>query len=216
MKKAKTQDKQTKLDEELGEYAGVGSNEFCRLMVESLRAGADPNSNAYDGMNTPLLRAIMGFDGGSEENRLARVEMIVHYGADVNLAGHHGQITPLMAAARENYPDITSYLLSQKADYDFQDKRGATALMIAASRGYNKVVDLLLGVGAERDSVQIDHNMTALHYAVLNGHIEVIRILVECDAITTDELAIIRESLFYGSERIVAPLQEMVKNLNAL
>lgn len=216
MSKNETQDKQMQLNKELGEYAGVGSNEFFRLMMECLKAGADPNSDAYDGINTPLLRAIMGYDGGSEENRLVRVTVLVHYGADVNLAGHDGQITPLMAAARENFPDIISYLLNQHADYDFRDKRGATALIIAASRGYDKVVDLLLGAGAERDSVQTEHNMNALHYAVKNGHVKVIRLLMERDAITADELAIIRESLFSEDKRTVAPLREMERNLNAL
>ena len=62
-----------------------------------------------------------------------------------------------------------------------QDARGCTAVHFAAQQGQAKVVETLVGLGANLRAQQQDGS-TALHYAAREGLVEVVKALVELGA----------------------------------
>jgi hypothetical protein len=68
------------------------------------------------------------------------------------------------------------------ADKDKADKTGATPLIHAAGSGHVDAVRLLVEAGADKDKVETDHGMSALHWAAYNGDSEMTRILIEAGA----------------------------------
>jgi len=62
-----------------------------------------------------------------------------------------------------------------------EDDCNKTALHFAATNGYVKTVEYLLGIGAEPDPLSFDF-WTPMHYAAENGHAEVIVVLLNYGA----------------------------------
>lgn len=71
--------------------------------------------------------------------------------------------------------------LESGADVNARDRRGQTALMIAAERGHTGLVCELVAAGAALDHAA-KYGLTALMRAVLNHHPEIVRLLVEAGA----------------------------------
>src|SRR5262249_25795870 len=72
-------------------------------------------------------------------------------------------------------------LLEAGAAINGRDGKGQTALMLAARRGHQDAVDLLLQRGADPD-VAAKYGLTALMLAIVNGHAAVARSLVDAGA----------------------------------
>ena len=84
-----------------------------------------------------------------------------------------------MYAAREGHIEVVRLLLADGADIHAQDAYyGRTVLAWAAWAGQMEVVRLLLDNGADIHT-RTNEGTTALVLAVLEGHVEVARILVE-------------------------------------
>ena len=81
----------------------------------------------------------------------------------------HRRRTPLMIAAKEKKLLIVTHLLKLKDVTNQRDGEGNTALMLAASRGVQEVVELLLSAQADA-SIANEGGLTALFLAALNGH----------------------------------------------
>ena len=83
----------------------------------------------------------------------------------------------------ENAPTIATLLIRHAANraeertIDMTNKQGQTALMLAASRGHQKLVELLLEKGAQSNLAN-PFGMTALHMACKQRHVEVVDLLV--------------------------------------
>ncbi|KAK3997549.1 ankyrin repeat-containing domain protein [Cladorrhinum sp. PSN332] len=90
------------------------------------------------------------------------------------------EVTPLHAAAHFGLDTILAMLLSHGLTelIDTQDSHGRTALMSASANGHNLAVKLLLGQGASI-LLKEGEGLTALHLAVLDGHIEVAEVLLK-------------------------------------
>ena len=67
------------------------------------------------------------------------------------------------------------------ADVNARDKRGLTALMHAADRGFTLIVELLLNAGADPDMRAVE-GPTALFMAVAKEHVEIVELLLESGA----------------------------------
>jgi ankyrin repeat protein/tetratricopeptide (TPR) repeat protein len=100
--------------------------------------------------NTPLIDVCAGLPVGSADRRVFRPE-------------------PPLAEAK--------WLLKKGARVIDADKRGRTALMAAAERGFLSLVKLLLGRGAKATRPDKD-GATALHYAALSGDPALIGLLM--------------------------------------
>jgi len=57
-----------------------------------------------------------------------------------------------------------------------------TALMVAAERGHESMVRVLVGLSAQVDAIDSDLLQTALTRAASNGHVSTVRALVELSA----------------------------------
>ena len=68
------------------------------------------------------------------------------------------------------------FLPDTGADMEFQDRNGQTGLILAATRGYRDMVELLLKRGAN-PMLSDKGGRTALYWALANGHKEIAEIL---------------------------------------
>ena len=83
-----------------------------------------------------------------DDNATDTVDFLLANGADVNaqnMTGDHA----LLLASKKNSAENIKKLLSFKADINVADTSNVTAMMFAASHGYNELVDILTDEGAE-------------------------------------------------------------------
>ncbi len=182
-------------------WAAVGRGDPARVR-EFVSAGADPNTIASAGGDTPLIRAIAS--GNS-----AVVTALIEAGANVNLPSRQPRFwTPLMYA--HDKPEILSALIAAGADLQarttsdwiraasgrlIQRPGGETALHLAAGAGKADPVRILLRAGAKLEAVA-ENGHTPLDYALRLGSVtEAAEALVEAGA----ELTPARLELMHAS-----------------
>ncbi|KAF0693601.1 Aste57867_15466 [Aphanomyces stellatus] len=98
---------------------------------------------------------------------LLRVEATLDMGADANC--RYQGFTPLYLAAMKDHHRVVQCLLRRGARTEVVCNKRRTAIMIAASRGRLKTVEVLLAFKANVD-VKDERGATAWHLAVRNGH----------------------------------------------
>lgn len=109
---------------------------------------------------------------------VGRVQTLLLRGVDTNVA-HPEQGPAIVAAARErSWKTVTLLARVSGTRVDSANRRGETALMLAALHGQLEVARLLVGRGAEVNR----KGWTPLHYAATNGHAEVVRYLLDQNA----------------------------------
>lgn len=107
--------------------------------------------------NTVIVRILLN------DYQEAIFPLIEEGGADVNESGIGG-MTPLMAAAYQNYTDTARFLIGRGADIDKENADGETALMIAAKYDHAVMAQILMKAGASLDK-RNKHNNSALDLA---------------------------------------------------
>ncbi len=105
---------------------------------------------------------------------LAKVRVLLRFGADVNEVDSHGHAALLYANAR--------ILLGFGADVNTDNEFSSTALMWAADRGHTEVVSLLLARSDLNVNATNIRDSTALMCAASRGHTEVVKELLDHDA----------------------------------
>ncbi len=96
-------------------------------------------------------------------------------------------ITPLMVASENGHSDIVRALVSAGANVNAKSKSSAleygrfSCLHLAVSNAQNEVVRLLLGFGADPNSLDNAHS-TPLDAAVAKSNVEVVRMLLDAGA----------------------------------
>jgi len=114
-------------------YAGADS---LQLLLD---AGANPNTANAAGATT-LMWAVPD---------LAKVQLLISHGADVNARSINLQRTPLLIAARySGSTEVLRLLLDKGADLHAKDRNGATALGLAATYADVAVVRFLVEHGS--------------------------------------------------------------------
>eukprot|EP00795_Rhopilema_esculentum_P017434 gene17434-9036_t len=131
---------------------------------------------------TPLMMAV-------RKNNTDVVKLLAALGADVSLKDADDR-TCLFIAAEEDCVETCKILLAQPNGHmllnEFDDQEN-TPLHIAASKGYIKIVKLLLQHGALIDAKN-DQNLTPLHLAAKFGRARIVDILLKRDiSIVNDE-----------------------------
>ena len=131
-------------------------------MVQLLLAtGANPNARARIGWTPMLVAAAKG--------RHTVVPILLEAGADPAETDAYGW-TPLMRAVSSGYlRAVDAILASGRADLQAREESGATALHIAAGRGYAPIVRRLLEAGAEPGAAD-GEGRTPADVARLQGH----------------------------------------------
>ena len=164
---------------------------------------ADVNSNETGCGWTPLVRAA---EKGSNEV----VRALLENRAIIDVATEPRGWTPLYAAAANGHVAVVNTLIQGGADVNQEESRhGATPLYIAAQNGHVQVVVILLRAGGDTEkalSEEADNVLgtrtasamevcgnaggythaaaTPLYTAAEQGHVEVVRALLEDGAIT--------------------------------
>ncbi|RWA08874.1 hypothetical protein EKO27_g6231 [Xylaria grammica] len=122
----------------------------------------------------------------AERGHKAFIHMLLDNNDDPNSPIHsdnadNGQ-TPLHRAAWGGFLDVVGLLLSRGSNANAADRRGNTALHLAADMGFGEVVRRLCEQTQSSVNSQGRNGLTPLHYAALSGHYDVAEILISNNA----------------------------------
>ena len=73
--------------------------------------------------------------------------------------------------ASKKFPSLTEFL-------NMTSSEGFTALHLVCEAGYERVADLLLRHGADREAVTMVASASPLHLAAKNGHLSLVELLI--------------------------------------
>lgn len=187
--------------------ASSGNVEITRMLLT-----AQANMNALDGLNrTPLHAAVTWkaqdvitelLNHGADPQlvdidlmspmsyaaRMADLDLLhfmIKSGMDVNDGVKYRFMPPLHVAVHEGKWKVVRFLLEYGADPCAKDVDGTMPLLLAAQLGHRSLVESLLNalepdqeVLNERDNT----GNTVLHYAALNGWLEIVEQLIQLGA----------------------------------
>jgi len=114
------------------------------------------------------------------------VEAMIEIGVDVDyparglaeIAPLGSAWTPIMIASAEGHEEIVSILIQAGANVNAKNELGKTSLIFPAHYGYFSIAEMLLENGATTDDVANDTGWSALIAASLNGHRDIVRLLL--------------------------------------
>ncbi len=153
-------------------YISAQTNQI-EILKLLLTAGADVNKQNGDG-RTPIFTASASGHMGILIKLLATMRV------DVNIPDNNGA-TPLIVASLNGNTKIVTILLGYGGDVN-ATLNGKTALHLAIEYEYPKIVEIL-AAAIETDLNRPNNNgATPLIIAVLNGHIEIVKILLDLGA----------------------------------
>jgi hypothetical protein len=124
-------------DSALEHAADKGCLDIVKFLVEK---GAEVNNYNVDNW-TPLMSS-------SNRGYFEVVKFLMENGANINFAARFGKLgerTPLMQAAFCGHEEIVKLLVEKGADAGYPNKKGETALSLAAARGNKNIVSFLEG-----------------------------------------------------------------------
>lgn len=147
----------------------AAANGYESMVEFLLSTKADVNAKDNAG-STPLHQAAAA-DGEHRDI----VELLLTHKADVNAADKQS-LTPLHYALLADNPGVALTLLRHGADPNVKDNTaGHTPLILAVSKGYKQVTELLLVHGADVNAA--DDRGTPLAWAIRTGHANVADLL---------------------------------------
>lgn len=161
---------------------------FCLILALGCKNQAGPQEKhsgepeAKTHTQPPLLQA----DPVSEdqlrqaayEGVQSMVRELLGQGVNVNAVDAEGR-TALDFAAFNGHLEILKDLLKAGAVVDVRDSMGRTPLMYASTGPFPESVLLLLENGADPNAVDSDEHFSAVMHAAAEGHLEVVRILID-------------------------------------
>ena len=133
---------------------------------------------------SPLINA-------AQRGHIPMMRLLLERGADP-LKGTIGDRLPIHFAAENGHVDAVQLLLEQpKANPNFRDKEGQTALFKAANKGRIEVVKILLEQASIEPNTSTIDEFTPLHQTIVEDHIDIVRLLLLRDDVNpnlTDKL----------------------------
>lgn len=85
----------------------------------------------------------------AQKGNLYKAELLIKYGADINLIDDIYQSTPLGMAARWGHHEMVKYLLSKSAHPNKAGTVWATPLAWARKKGFAEIEETLINAGAK-------------------------------------------------------------------
>ncbi len=148
----------------------VAAREAERDLVQRLLAAGAHVDAVNNAGGTPLMYATVGGDPKI-------VQLLLAHGARVDKQGKFGWTAMLIACAK-GYDEIVRMLLEHGADANLADIYGFTPLIKAVYENRLAVVRSLLEIEVVKLNAADDRGLTALHHAVVGGHMEIARVLL--------------------------------------
>jgi len=145
----------------------AGSREMIDLLLEK---GAVVDTRAIGGA-TPLIHASLNDNFDMSRHLIER-------GADIHTQCN-SLTTPLYFAVLNNNPEYLDYLLLAGAEVDVPDFLGRTPLAIAVRDGNADLAQSLIQNGADPSRKDLGTGQSLLHLAAIEGHAEVLAILLQ-------------------------------------
>ena len=153
------------------------------LLVAFSVLGQNPEDAAVDASNNPNNQLSIAIG----RRDVAAAKAALDKGADPNLK--LGSSTLLMSTIQQSqrgnskeFQEIVQALLDKGADVKATNKRGYTALMLAAFAGNSESVEVLLAAGSDVDARPDRRKVTALIQGAMSGNPKVIRVLLAAGA----------------------------------
>lgn len=109
------------------------------------------------------------------------MELLVQAGTSVNVQNSDGVI-PLYYAAYHHHLDVIDWLLKKSADPNIRFNSGQTVLFVVCVHGHSELLQTFLSAGANPNVVGIDNHESPMMFAVDNGHLECVKILINAGA----------------------------------
>jgi ankyrin repeat protein len=169
-------------------HLSFNSRELIEYLIEN---GLDIEARS-DSQWTPLhSQAYGGHTDG--------VELLLEHGADIE-AKHAYDINPLLSSIRWNRVDAAKLLVEKGANVDSADTRGRTPLIESATKGYLELTKIFLESDADIRIRDNNYKRTALHFAALNGYLNIVDELLKKGAAVNDKDAAGKTPLDYASQ----------------
>lgn len=193
----------------LDTYSAIALGKRKRVEDELDRSPAWAKS--VDGRGfTPLHWAVRHHD-------LSIVQLLISRGADLNAIDADGY-TPLRYAIQFDYLDVLNELIKAGCDLRVLDKSGTSAMDSAVLAGKKDLVVILHKAGASLGAASKESLGTPLIMAVIGGHPEIARYLVDQGAPLDDQAsngrAAIHCAVQEGNLELATLLAERGANLN--
>jgi len=133
------------------------------------------------GVNTLDAESASALHWAAHWNDLDAVKLLLKAGADPNLANRFG-VTPLHEAATVGNAEMLGLMLDAGGNADAAFGEGETVLMTAARAGDAASVRALLAHGGQPDATENWHGQTALMWAAMEDHADVVQLLLDAGA----------------------------------
>ena len=137
----------------------------CREMWRWIAPGMWAEDAARVRRDHPFWQAIIDLPHGpngrtrlmlaARHGKLAHVEELIAWHADMNLTGLRYGATALINASDKGHVEVVRALLAAGAGVDVANNDGRTALMLASANGHVKVVRALLAAGANKHLITL-------------------------------------------------------------
>ena len=136
------------------------------------------------------------------------VKVLLNRGFDVNTVDSAGE-TGLLLAVRQNSLKVAEFLAAwPETKVEARSQRDESALMLASLKGLEPLCEALIAHGADVNKP----GWTPLHYAATNGHLSVLKLLLEnyayIDAGSPNGTTPLMMAAHYGSAAAVSLLIE--------
>ena len=118
------------------------------------------------------------------DGQLELVKQLIKKKVNLNAIDQDGR-TALMLAGYNGHTEIVRLLLDGGARVNIRDGSGRTALLFASTGPFPKTVELLLERKADPNIVDNQERFSALMHAAAEGHIEVVKTLLDYEADAT-------------------------------
>ncbi len=163
------------------------------MLSTLLKHGATVDARDAD-QKTPLHHAV-------EAQSISLVKFLISNGANPSAADRTEHVTALHLAAKLDNPEIMKILLGECVKVNAAMTNGSTPLFVAAYYGKAENVDLLLKKKANIALAKNNpHRLSLLYVATMNGHLNVVNILLK-------QGVDINETCLYGRTALYAAVK---------
>jgi ankyrin repeat protein len=184
-------------------HMSFNSRELIAYLIEN---GADIEARS-DSQWTPLhSQAYGGHTDG--------VELLLEHGADLE-AKHAYDMTPLISSIRWDRTEVVKLLVEKGANVDAANTLGRTPLIISAVAGYSEQAKIFLENNADISHKDINYQRTALHFAALNGHLDIVAALLKKGADINEEDAAGKTPFAYATQYGHEKVAKLLKSSGA-